>query len=84
MCESWISANCSDSSAFTTLLVRKFISCSPAHWAERRLAPPYHIRPPSPAEWGWTRSENTSKPSRPLKSVTGTPRTQSSRRRTLS
>ena len=34
----------SDSSAFTTLLVRKFIPCSPAHWAERRLAPPYHIR----------------------------------------
>ena len=30
--------------ALTTLLVRKFIPFSPAHRAERRLPPPYHIR----------------------------------------
>jgi hypothetical protein len=43
-------AKSSDCSAFTTLLVRKFIRFSPAHCAERRLAPPYHIRFASPAE----------------------------------
>ena len=45
MCESWISAKSSDSSALTTLLVRKFMPCSPAHWADRRLPPPYQMRP---------------------------------------
>jgi hypothetical protein len=34
----------SDSSARTTLLVRKFIACSPAHCAERRVPPPYQSR----------------------------------------
>ncbi len=84
MWDSWISAKPVDSSAFTTLLVRKFIPCSPAQRAERRLAPPYHMRRPRPAECGWTRSENTSKPSVPRKSVTGSPRTISSSRRTRS
>jgi hypothetical protein len=82
MWASWISAKSADSSALTTLLVRKFIPFSPAHRAERRLAPPYHMRAPRPAECGWTRSENTSKPSVPRNSVTGSPRTMSSSRRT--
>lgn len=36
----WISAKCSDSSAFTTLLNRRFVPCPPAHPAELRLPPP--------------------------------------------
>src|SRR4051812_24833101 len=78
MCESWISAKFDASSALTTLLVRKFMPCSPAHWAERMLAPPYHIRLPRPGEYGSTRLEKTSNPSVPLKSVAGLPRTKSS------
>ena len=58
MCDSWISAKFSDSSALTTLLASRFIPFSPAHWADRRLAPPYHIRPAKPGGCGCTRSEN--------------------------
>ena len=57
---------------------------SPAHRADRRLPPPYHIRLAQPGECGWTRSEKTSKPSVPLKSVAGSPRTKSRSRRTRS
>ena len=68
MWASWISAKSVGpaSSALTTLLVRKFMPCSPAHCAERRLAPPYQIRAARPGECGSTRSENTSMPSVPL------------------
>ena len=79
-----MSAKTFDSSALTTLLVRKFMPCSPAHCAERRLAPPYQSRPASPAACGWTRSEKTSMPSVPLKSVTFSPRTKRSSRSTRS
>ena len=82
--ESWISAKSSDSSAFTTLLVSRFIACSPAHCAERRLPPPYHRRRPSPAECGWTRSEKASKPTVPLKSLAFSPRMKDSNRSTRS
>ena len=61
-----------------------FKSGNPAQRAEAVLAPPYHMRSPRPAACGWTRSENTSKPSVPLKSLAGSPRTKPSSRSTRS
>ncbi len=84
MWDSWMSAKFSDSSAFTTLLASRFIEFSPAHWADRRLAPPYQRRLARPGECGCTRSEKTSIPSTPLKSVAGSPRIQRSSRSTRS
>src|SRR3954447_23912778 len=74
MWDRWISAKSTDSSvALTTLLVRKFISCSPAQRAELRLPPPYHIREARPGECGCTRSDHSSTTPSPPRQGAGRP-----------
>src|ERR1700739_2248124 len=60
MCDSCMAAKSEDSSALTTDDVRRFTPFSPAHFADARDAPPYHIRDRSPGECGSTREENCS------------------------
>ena len=84
ICDRCTAAKSSDSSARTTLDVRKFIACSPAHRADASEAPPYHIRDRSPGECGSTRSENCSNPSVPRNVTAGSPATNRSSRATRS
>src|SRR5258708_7619781 len=50
MCDSCTAPKSSDSSAFTTEEVSRFTPCSPAHFADARDPPPYHIRDRRPGE----------------------------------
>src|SRR5699024_9085136 len=72
----WAKSGVSSSCGKTTLLVSRFMPCTPAQTAESMLPAPYQRRSRRPGECGSTRLENSSTTPRfPENSRTGSPAT---------